>query len=272
MKKTTISISELAHRVLMEQKLNKWAAGMQQEMKLIREITRKVKKSLKESGGMQALAQASQELEDAGKDAEDEKVQAALLLAALKKDGDFTKVDPEDVEQEMATIVKEFKSKPSQLNEAEGILGAAKLASLVLGNSALINAISKGVEKATGKKMETSKLAAGINKFAGWAKTITGFFAKVVEKFVGWLAKKLGASEQGAKIAGFSMVLLITLALGAVSITMFPAAGVSTMGYVLSITSLVGKVFEVAELGKHIWDEIKKVPDIQTTGGAPATA
>ena len=274
MKKTTISISELAHRVLMEQKLNKWVSEMHVEWRRIQEITRKVKKSLNEGGGMQALAQASQELEDAGKDASDETVQSALLIAALKNGGDFTKVDPQDVEAEMQTAVKEFAQLGSkrQLNELEGSLAVLKDVSTFLGNAALVEAVCKGLSEATGKDIDASKFKSAASKVTGFLAKIGGLAGKAIKLFIGWVAKLLGASESQAKMAGMVGLGLITFALLVFAVINFPLAGKSIPGIALSVTSVVGKLFELNHLRKKIKAELAKVPGGVEGGAEPAVA
>lgn len=255
MKKPEISLKQLTESILLE---------------------RKVKRILENAVGMASNVQnqvlaLGKELKAAGEDITDEEVQAAMLMAALEDKGNLSNVEPEEVKA-IADQVKEARG--YKLQEGGAVLQAVEMVGAVLGNVALLNVISKAVEKATGKKQDTSKLAAGLKNISAKIKTFTGLPAKGMEKFFGWIAKKMGGGEAAQKIAGYSGTLLVVLIFMALGVTFFPVLGASPLMVVLSLTGLVGKGFEIVALWKHLKHAIsdykkekgegsEKLPDLQ---------
>jgi hypothetical protein len=193
------------------------------------------------------------ELKAAGEDVTDEEVQAAILMAALDNKGKIEKVEPEDVEQ-IAQQIKE--SRGMQLNESA--LHVVEMVGNILGNAALLNVISSTVEKVTGKKMDPGKFKSALDKILKFIKGLTGFPAKVIEKFFAWISKLLGGGVGAQKIAGFSgLLVFVTIMLG-IGIAFFPVLGGSALMIVLSITGLVGKGLEISHIIKELAEAIEE--------------
>lgn len=255
MNRNTISIKELAQRVLWEKKV-----------KLIFENA-----SGMASGIQSQVVKLGKELQAAGQDATDEEVQAALLMAALEDQGKLDNVDAQDV-QAVATQIKEARG--YTIAESGGMLHTIELVGNLLGNVALMNVISKAIEKATGKKVDPSAMAAGVNKITGFLKKVTGLPAKAMEKFFAFIAGKLGGGDTAQKIAGYSGTLLVVALFFGLGTMFFPVLGASPLMIVLSLTGLVGKGFEMKALWKHIKEAIaeykaqkgkgaEELPDLQ---------
>ena len=238
MSKKTISIKELAQQILWEKKVKmifENAAGMA-------------------SGIQSRVVNLGKELAAAGEDATSEEVQAALLMAALDDKGKLDNVDAQDVDA-VAGQIKEARGY-TLAESGGGLIHTLEMVGNILGNTALMNVIAKAVEKATGKKVDPSKMAAGVNKMAGFLKKLTGLPAKAMEKFFAFIAGKMGGGDVAQKIAGYSGTMIVVLVFFALGTLFFPVLGASPLMVVLSLTGLVGKGFEIAALWKHIKEAI----------------
>lgn len=266
MNKPTLSLSEIAHRIVLERRFNKMIAEITSAMKA---STQMLNEAGLPSGVEQGILKASKEVENAGEDVADEDVQAAMLMAALEKGGDVSKVSATDVEAAMEQGVKEAKQ---PLRESENVaLMIVETIALVLGNAALVEGICAAIEKITGKKADPSKFTQGVNKIAGWIKKITGFPMKVFGDTIAWIIKKLGGGESAQKIGKYSVKLVAVIAMFWMGWAFFPLAGVSVLGVALSVTGMLGKGFEIGKLGYELFLAIKKA--VQDKGGAaPAPA
>jgi hypothetical protein len=192
------------------------------------------------------------ELKADGEDVSDEEVQAAMLNALVAADGKISNVDVSDVDA-IKNDIKE--SKGYVISEASELMHAVELAGTVLGNAALLHAIAGGLAK-LGIKVDEESLKQKITKVVGFIKKVTGFPAKAMERAFTWIAKKLGFSQFGQKIAGLSGTLLITIAFLALAIYMFPSisSGVLLM---FAISGMVGKGVEIGHILKEMWQHIK---------------
>ena len=238
MNRNTISIKELAQRVLWEKRVKlifENAAGMA-------------------SGIQSQVVKLGKELQAAGEDATDEEVQAALLMAALNDQGKLDNVDAQDVDA-VAGQIKEARGY-TIAESGGGLLHTVELIGNLLGNVALMNVIAKAIEKATGKKVDPSKMAAGVNKLTGFLKKVTGLPAKAMEKFFAFIAGKMGGGDAAQKIAGYSGTLLVVAVFFGLGTMFFPVLGASPLMIILSLTGLVGKGFEMKALWKHIKEAI----------------
>lgn len=193
------------------------------------------------------------ELKKDGEDVSDEEVQAALLSALIDADGKINNVDVSDVE----SIKTEIKESRNYLTESGGILGTLHIAADVLGNAAFLHVLSEAMHKAGFKNVDENKLKAKLEKALASIKTVTGFPAKVMEKAFSWVSNKLGASASAQKIAGLAGVLLVTLALLAVAVYLFPSI-TSGVLLVFGISGLLGKGVEIVKLIKEIIAHIKE--------------
>jgi hypothetical protein len=237
-KKRVISLSEIANQILLERRivaLFENAAGMASSIQ-------------------SQVMEFGKEMKAAGEDPTDEEAQAALLMAAIKNGGNLDKVSVEDAEQ-AASQVKE--SRGYTLNEGGGILHAIEVAGSVLGNVALLNTIAKAIEKATGKKIDTSNIASKVNYITGKLKKLTGLPAKAMEAFFALISKKLGGGAQAQKIAGFAGTYITVIALFLMGAAFFPVLGGSPLMIILSLTGLIGKGFELV----HLFKELQKAFD-----------
>jgi hypothetical protein len=238
MKKQQISIKEITKQILFKKKIKmimENAAGMA-------------------SGIQSQVVNLGKELQAAGTDATDEEVQAALLMAALDDKGKLDNVDAQDVDA-VAGQIKEARGY-TLAESGGGLIHTLEMVGNILGNTALLNVIAKAVEKATGKKVDPSKMAAGITKMAGFLKKLTGLPAKAMEKFFGFIAGKMGGGDTAQKIAGYAGTMVVVLVFFALGTLFFPVLGASPLMIILSLTGLVGKGFEIAALWKHIKEAI----------------
>ena len=240
MKHNYIKVSDLAQRVLLEQRMKR----------LFEDTTSSAKNILQQT---QAL---SKELKADGEDVSDDEVQAAMLSALVDANGNVSAVDVSDVEN-IKTEIKE--SKGYAINESgDGFIHAIEMVGNILGNTALLNEISAAIEELTGLKINAGKLQKGLNSFFKGLKTVTGYPAKVIEKAFAWIAKKLGAGEWGQKVAGYSGMLVLILVLGTIGVMHFPVLGASSLGMLFSVTGLLGKGAETINLVKKIFALIKQ--------------
>jgi hypothetical protein len=207
------------------------------------------------SGIDQGILKASKEAEKAGEDVADEDVQAAMLLAAIEKGGDPSKVTGADIETQMEkATVKETKQ---QLQESHSLgVQIVETGALILGNLALVEAICEVIEKITGKKIDASKFTKAVNTFAGWVKKATGWPMHAFGKAIEWVIKKLGGGESAQKIGKYSVKLVAVIAMAVMGIAFFPLGGVSLLGVALSITGMIGKGIEIGKLGYELFKAI----------------
>ena len=206
MNKPTLSLSEMAHRIVLERKFNKMIAEITAAMTA---STRMLNEAGLPTGIDQGILKASKEVENAGEDVADENVQAAMLMAALEKGGDVSKVNAGDVEAAMDQGVKEAKR---SLRESENpVVMIIEGVALVLGNAALVEGICAAIEKATGKKLDPSRFTKAANTIARLVKNITGFPMKVFGKAIEWIIQKLGGGESAQKIGKYSVKLVVVL-------------------------------------------------------------
>lgn len=248
MNRNTISIKELAQRVLWEKRVKlifENAVGMA-------------------SGIQSQVVNLGKELQAAGQDVTDEEVQAALLMAALDDKGKLDNVDAQDVDA-VAGQIKEARGY-TIAESGGGLIHTLEMVGNILGNAALLNVIAKAVEKATGKKIDPSKMSAGITIMAGFLKKLTGLPAKAMEKFFAFIAGKMGGGDAAQKIAGYSGTMLVVLVFFALGTLFFPVLGASPLMIILSLTGLVGKGFEIGALWKHIKEAIKQYKDEKGKG------
>lgn len=264
MNKPTLSLSEMAHRIVLEKKFNKMVAEITRGMQL---STKMLNENLP-SGIDQAILSASKKLDAAGEDVASDDVQAALMIAALKKGGDPSKVSPEEVEAAMPTV-QEKRQTRQPLNEGGVVIQVIEAISVVLGNAALIESICKVIEKVTGKKTDPSKFTAAMNKVSGMIKKITGWPMKKFGEAIEWIIGKLGGGEAAQKIGKYSVKLVVVLALFGIGAMFFPIAGASIFGIIVSVTAMIGKGFEIIELSRGLFNAIR---DAVSKGATKAAA
>ena len=264
MNKPTLSLSEMAHRIVLEKKFNKMVAeitrGMQLSNKMLNENL--------PSGIDQAILSASKKLDAAGEDVASDEVQAALMMAALKKGGDPSKVSPEEVEALMPTV-QEKRQTRQPLNEGGVVIQVIEAISVVLGNAALIESICKVIEKVTGRKTDPSKFIKAVNWVSGKIKKITGWPMEKLGEAVEWIIGKLGGGETAQKIGKYSVKLILVITLFCIGAMFFPIAGASMFGIIVSVTAMIGKGFEIRHLGKELFKAIK---DAVSKGATKAVA
>ena len=189
------------------------------------------------------------ELKADGEDVTDDEVQAALLGALIDANGKVDQVDVSDVE----AIKQDIKESRGYLAES-GMLHAIETAGTILGNAALLHALAGGFQKA-GIKVDENKLKQQIEKVVNLIKKVTGYPAKVMEKAFMWIAKKLGFSQFGQKIAGLSGILVVTIAFLGLAIYLFPSIGSGVL-LMFAISGMIGKGVEIANVIKEIWEHV----------------
>lgn len=202
------------------------------------------------------------ELKKDGEDITDEEVQAAMLNALIDADGDVNAVDVSDIE----SIKKEIKESRNYIYEGGGVLHAVEQAGTILGNAAFIHLLAEGLHK-IGIPIPEEKIKKNMDKFVKGIKAVTGWPAKAMERAFSWMAKKLGFGDFGQKIAGIAGSLIVTIALFAIGIYMFPSI-VSTVSLIFAISGLLGKGGEIIALIKKliqtIREELDKNPELQS--------
>jgi len=198
------------------------------------------------------LANLSDELKADGEDITDLEVQAAVLSALIDADGDLDAVDVSDVE----AIKTEIKESRGYVSEAAGALAIAHTAGDILGNAAFIHTLASSIHKVTGKNIDEAKLKARLDSIFNEIKKVTGFPAKIMEKFFAWITKKFGASEKAQHIAGIAGTLLVTISLFALGIYLFPSI-TSGVLFAISLLGLAGKSTEIFTLTKDLIRMIK---------------
>lgn len=191
------------------------------------------------------------ELKADGENVTDLEVQGAMLGALIDADGKIDSIDVSDVE----SIKKDIKESRGYVISESELMHALDGVAVVLGNAALLHAITASLET-VGIKVDEASVKQKLQNAVTKMKKVTGWPAKKMEEFFTWIAKKLGFSQFTQKIAGLSGVLVITVAFLALSVYMFPSisSGVLLM---FAIGSMVGKSVEIAKVVKEIWHHIK---------------
>ena len=224
------------------------------------------KNILNESGAREVqskLNTLNAELKKDGEDITDEEVQAAMLTALIKSDGNINAIDVSDVE----SIKKEIKESRNYIYEGtSGILHFIEYVGTILGNAALLHLLSEALHK-IGIPIPEEKLKTNINNFVTRVKSITGAPAKAMELAFEWIAKKIGLGSFGQKIAGISGSLLVTFALFAIGVYLFPSI-TSAILLIFALTGLVGKAGEIYTMIKKLYqiisEELTKNPELAT--------
>ena len=263
MNKQQISISELAQRIVLERKFNKMVAEVTRAMQL---NTKMLNENLP-SGIDQAVLNVSKKVDAAGEDVADKNVQAAMLLAALEKGGNLTKITPDDVEQNMPTV----KEKKQTLQEAaSATLLLVEYIGLILGNAALVVEICGVIERFTGKAINPSKFKQNALKIAAMIKKITEFPMKAFGQAVAWIIKKLGGGKAAQTLGKYSVKVVVVVTLLTIGLTFFPVAGTSILGVTLSVLGVIGKTMELGRLVAGLFDALDKVLGLDNI--APSTS
>jgi len=192
------------------------------------------------------LKDLSNELTDAGGDITDEEVQAAMLSALIDADGKIDSVDVTDIE----SVKTEIKESRGYLTEDDGVFGVVHLVGDVLGNAAFLEKLDKALNK-VGIDIDEKLLEKRLKVMFSGLKKVTGFPAKVLEKFFAWVSKKFGASVKGQKIAGISGLLMSVFFMFVVGCALFPSI-TSGVLMTISLTSLIGKSVEIVSLIKEL--------------------
>ncbi len=252
MNKPTLSLSEITYRILRERKFNKMVAEITVAMK---SSSKMLKEAGIPSGIDQGILKVSKEVEKDGEDVDDEEVQAAMMMAALEKGGDISKVKASDVEKELPTVEER-----RMVNESGGgiIDGVLTVISLVLGNMAFIEAICAAIESATGKKIAPEKAKEAAQSLVKKIKGAAGWIMKKIGQAIEWIIGKMGGGPNAQKIGAYAVKFIGVVALFVLGASHFPLAGASVFGIIMSITSMIGKGFELVVLGKQLIKYIKK--------------
>ncbi len=274
MNKPTLSLSEITYRILRERKFNKMIAEITAAMK---SSSKMLKEAGIPSGIDQGILKVSKEVEEDGEDMDDEEVQAAMMMAAIEKGGDISKVNADDVEKELPTV-KERRL----VNESGGgvVDSVLTVASLVLGNMAFIEAVCTAIEKVTGKKISPDKAKKAAETVVGGFKKASGWVMKKIGQAIEWIIGKMGGGPNAQKIGAYGVKFIGVVAMFILGISHFPLAGASIIGIIISITSMIGKGFELIVLGKELIKYIKKAikdnkelkAKMQAGGDTPAPA
>ena len=224
------------------------------------------KNILNESGAQEVQSKLNTlkaELKKDGEDITDEEVQAAMLTALIKSDGDINAIDVSDVE----SIKNEIKESRNYISEGtSGILHFIEYTGTILGNAALLHLLSEALHK-IGIPISEEKLKSSINNFVTRVKNVTGWPAKAMERAFEWIAKKIGLGSFGQKIAGISGALIITIAFFAIGIYLFPSI-TSAVLLIFALTGLIGKASEIYTMLKKLYqiisEELAKNPELAT--------
>ena len=207
------------------------------------------------------------ELKDEGKDADSDEVKAALLLQAMELSDEGKDLEELDIDKAKKAIEEGMSIRGKsfdELNEsgdisesAGGLIHGLELVGNILGNSGLVEFISHKIEEATGKKPDMGKIGKTIEGIFGALKKVTGFPMKVIGKFFEWIGGKFGLDGDVKKGAGLVGKLAVIIFLFGLGVAHFPVLGTGILWWVLSLTGLVGKSVEVAEISKKIFSLIK---------------
>lgn len=200
------------------------------------------------------LMTLGKELKTSSVDPTDEEIQAALLIKTIENGGNIKNIEPSEV-QDLEAQIKEERE---YLNESESVsVLVIEGLGTILGNTALLHAITHAVEKITNKKINEEKVRLQVQKNIKQLKNITGFPAKAMETFFKYIAKRLGGGELSQKVAGVLGTVFAISLLFVLGVILFP----STESIVLlsvSLTSLVGKAIEIRTLLVNLWKVIKQ--------------
>lgn len=256
----------MAHRIVLEKRFNKMIDELNLAMKASSQMLHEAGLP---TGIDQGILKASKAVEKSGEDVADQNVQAAMLLAALQKNGDVSRVSADDVSAAMTKNVKE--SKQSLKESESAIIHIIEMVALVLGNAALIETICEIILKITGKKVDPTKFKAAVTKFATFLKKATGLPMKAFGNAIAWIIKKMGGGDASQKIGKYSVKLVVVVVMAAMGVLFFPLGGVSLVGIALSITGMIGKGFEIVKLAKELTAAIKKAAG-SSGGSSPAPA
>lgn len=184
---------------------------------------------------------------------DDDNAKAALLMQALDKDGDLEEVVPEVVKEAAKNL------EAQDLNESvEELVHMVEVAGNILGNAGLMEFIAKQIHKATGKSPDVGELTQMLRGVLDGIKKATGAPAKAIEKFFTWCGIKAGVKkEEGQKAVGLIGKLCVVLMFFGMGIIHFPVLGTSgIMWWILSLTGLIGKSVEIAEISHKIYSMI----------------
>jgi hypothetical protein len=247
MKKTTISLSDLTHQILLERRF-------QRLIENVESVTSSVNNDLKQLGN---------EIIAAGMDMSEEEVQAALLSKLLDANGNIDKVDVSDVKE----LEQQVHENRGRILEGGSIaMTIAHTTGDVLGNAAFLETISHGLAKITGKS--DAAIKSGISKLQKLLKNVAavaGLPGKVVERSFKWIAAKFGGGEKTQKIFGITGTLLFVIAMLIIAIVSFPHL-TSFVAIALGVTALIGKFAEIVKLIKHLIHTVSEhEEEIKTT-------
>lgn len=202
------------------------------------------------------------DLKDEGKDAESDEVKAAILMQAIDLADAGKDLDELDIEKAKTDIKEGIELRGQALNESEStVVHALEVAGNILGNSALLEFITKKLEKLTGKSMDPGKLKSTIEGILGGIKKVTGLPGKAISKFFGWVAEKFGANMDGKKAAELLGTGAMVVFLFALGVANFPVLGSGVLWWILSLTGLVGKSVEILHIYKEVKDLITKAAE-----------
>lgn len=202
------------------------------------------------------LKNLANELGKDGEDINSTEVQAAMLSALIDADGKVEDIDVSDID----SIKKEIKESRGYLTEETGIIHTIEPVISMLGNSAFIHVLTDALHKVGLKNITEEKLKFSLEKLLKQIKSLTGLPVKTVENAFTWIAKKFGASYTMQKITGVSSTWLLIVVMFAISIVTFPGV-TSIVAFTISLTSIIGKSFEIIKLTKEIIHHIKEHQD-----------
>jgi len=197
------------------------------------------------------------DLKKDGEDVTDDEVQAALLSALIDADGKVDSLDVSDVE----AIKQEIKESRSYLKEDAGILHTIEMVGTLLGNTAFLHVLTEGLHKVGFANVDENKLKANLERIVKLLKSVTGFPAKAMEKAFAWIAKKLGSSVFGQKVAGMAGTLVVTVILLSLAIYLFPSVSSGVL-MIFGISGMMGKSVEIIKIIKelihHVGEHMEK--------------
>jgi hypothetical protein len=197
----------------------------------------------------------------------DPKKLAVTLSKLIDAGGNLDKIDMQQIEESYLQILEEESGE--EINEAEGaVVVALEVVGTILGNTALMHFLAEGISKILGRKVEASKITSSVKSFLDKVSKVTGYPAKMIEKFFAWLGKIFGFNPSSRKILSLIGLSIVTIVLLAVGIAYFPAAAAITgtagvLTLILSVTALIGKAAEITK----IVSEIIKVVKLELNNG-----
>jgi len=239
MKRNTIRLSDLTHQILIERRVNKLLEN-------ISSVASSVQGELKKLGD---------DVVDAGLDMADDEVQAALLMSLLDSKGDIDKVDVSDVE----AIEKQVQEARGHINEsASGVGAVVHTIGDILGNAAVVEVLSIGIAKITGKKdSDVGTAMKKVQKIFKNVGAIAGLPGKAIERAFKWIAAKWGAGEKTQKIFGIVGMMMFVVVMFIIGVLSFPSL-TSAVTITIGVTALLGKTVEFIKLTKHLIHSIGK--------------